>query len=101
MISDRVRHRYPFDPAPVLAQLDLRITGKDITDNQPVTLHDHEAAELLGVTQRTVQRWRRNRSRLSVVMADQAACALGLHVVLLWPDFHQVVDEIPSWQVPE
>lgn len=42
-----------------------------------------QAALRFGVTRRTVHRWRHHG--LTTVAADEAACRVGLHPVLVWP----------------
>ncbi|MFN0090128.1 MAG: MerR family transcriptional regulator [Acidimicrobiales bacterium] len=42
-------------------------------------------ADRLGVTARTVHRWR--AEGLSDLQADRAAIAVGLHPALVWPDW--------------
>ena len=62
------------DPAPLLAALG--------------DLDDHGAAALLGVTSRTLIRWRSGHARIgSIERADQLAVALGLHPASIWPDY--------------
>jgi plasmid maintenance system antidote protein VapI len=47
----------------------------------------HAAAEQLGVTRETVERWRTGRrSGLTPGNADRYACALGLHPGIVWGD---------------
>lgn len=62
------------DPAPLLAMLG--------------DLDNFAAADLLGVSARTLDRWRVGRYRIdSVWAADAAACAIGLHPMQIWPDY--------------
>lgn len=42
-------------------------------------------AELLGITARSVHRW--SRAGLAEQWADRAACRLGIHPALIWPDY--------------
>lgn len=42
-------------------------------------------AELLGITARSVHRW--SRAGLREQWADRAACRLGVHPSLIWPDY--------------
>ena len=63
-----------FDPRPILARF------------HP-DLHDREIAEQLGVSWRTIQNWRGGQRRLTSKRADELAIALGLHPVLLWPEW--------------
>jgi len=44
-------------------------------------------AEKIGVSRRTVCRWQRHG--LTEAQADQAACALGTHPALVWPEWLQ------------
>jgi hypothetical protein len=62
-----------FDPAPVMAQL------RGLTDR--------EAAERIGADRQMVNFWRNGRRRMTEETADRAACALGLHPTLLWPEW--------------
>lgn len=61
------------DPGPL-----LRLKGD---------LSDQEFARIVGVTRRTVIRWRQGRDRhLQGVTAERAAVALGRHPSELWPE---------------
>lgn len=62
--------REAFDPAPILD----RFAGMSAA----------EIAELLGVTPRTVSRWR-NGGTIEPATADRLACYLGMHPVEMWP----------------
>lgn len=65
-----------YSPTPILAYLD-RIAPHGTTD---------EHAEMCGVSDRTVIRWRRG-SRLQETTADAVAVSLGLHPSLIWTDW--------------
>jgi hypothetical protein len=63
-----------FDPAPVLARFPGASNG--------------EVADLLGVTIRTVNRWRSGHTGIICKLADEIATQhLGLHPALLWPEW--------------
>ena len=44
-----------------------------------------QMAELVGVSRRTICRWQ--NSGLTETQADRAACALGTHPALVWPQW--------------
>lgn len=46
--------------------------------------NDHQLAGAVGVTRRTISRWRR-RGGLTFDQADQVAIAAHLHPTLIWP----------------
>lgn len=50
-------------------------------------LSSQEIADLIGCERSSVRHWRRGTRMLTVWKADEFACALGLHPLLLWPDF--------------
>jgi hypothetical protein len=53
---------------------------------------DHVLARRLGVTPRSVQRWRHGAG-IRIWLADRLAVRLGLHPVEVWgQDFYVVVD---------
>ena len=64
-----------FDPRPILARHEF------------VHLLDREIGEQLGVSSRTIQNWRGGKRRLSRKRADELAVGLGLHPVLIWPEW--------------
>jgi hypothetical protein len=56
-------------------------------DAQVAHLSSRDVAELIGCESSCVRHWRRGARLLTVAKADAFACALGLHPLLLWPDF--------------
>jgi len=64
-----------YDPAPVLDRREY------------LHLLDREIAEQLGVTTGTIRNWRSGRRRLTRKRADELAIGLGLHPVLIWPEW--------------
>lgn len=99
--TDLIDHHNPFDPRPLLAiatRLDNPAAHEH--ENRPLFMPDHEIADLFGVHIRTIVRWRAGEHWLSVQLADRLACTIGLHPVLVWPDFHDVVDRLPAWEPP-
>jgi len=73
--------RFPFDPAERLASVEVR-SRSTRSDSVGIT---PAVAELLGVTDRTVWRWRQTGLMRST--ADEVATRLGLHPLEVWPDW--------------
>jgi hypothetical protein len=68
-----------FDAAPLLRQAVLAVQERPVTGER--------VAEVLGTSLRQVRRWQAG-ARLQEETADRAAVALGLHPVMLWPDWY-------------
>lgn len=64
-----------FDPAPLLALRELR------------GLSDPQIADRLGVSKRTVMRWRHGTHRAEERTADRVAARLDLHPMLIWDEW--------------
>jgi lambda repressor-like predicted transcriptional regulator len=79
------------DPAPLLAHLAVRSLAeldKATCSGVPAGVAEMRAmATVAGVSRRTLYRWR-SGARVSERHADRCAVALGLHPLLIWPDFH-------------
>lgn len=78
--------RPTFDAGPVLRQAVLALDLGGEHDRQAGSVTNRLLAEVLGTSDRQVTRWRKG-VRLEVWTADRAACRLGLHPRLLWPDW--------------
>lgn len=48
---------------------------------------DSEFAQDLGVTRRTVVRWRTGATGINSITADRVACSIGHHPLELWPNW--------------
>jgi len=62
-----------YDPAPLMALFH--------------NADDHEVARRLGVSRSAVRFWRTGGRRISATAADEITIRLGLHPVLLWPEW--------------
>lgn len=72
--------RYPLEPLlELLGPVETRAGGL-VMDGRARAL-----AELLGITARSVHRW--SRAGMRETWADRAACRLGVHPSLIWPDY--------------
>lgn len=85
-----------FDPGPVLRHLELSVpppAGKFNEAGNRTSLRldarpiDRDIAVVIGVTTRTIQRWRHG-ALLTISQADRIACRLGLHPALLWSEWY-------------
>lgn len=72
--EDWMSERFPLDP--LMQVLAARFDGEATVA---------EMARCVGVTQRTVSRWRQRG--LTCESADAAAVALGFHPALVWPEW--------------
>jgi hypothetical protein len=79
----------------VLAMLGRRGFVPNSSNQDPSRASREEAAALCGVSTRTWQRWRDERT-LPWRAADGVAVRLGLHPLNIWPDFNSVVDDLRS-----
>lgn len=88
------RSQVYFDPAPLLeqARLGLDLPAVCPSDRTVRTLCDGELAAYIGVSRETVCRWKAGR-RITTLVADRTAIALGLHPLNIWPDWGQHDDE--------
>jgi hypothetical protein len=50
--------------------------------------NDTERSAVLGVSRRTIVRWRQGVNMLNLPMADELAIRLGYHIGELWPDVY-------------
>lgn len=75
------RRRFPFEPVERLASVEVRKRSVR-ADGVGIT---PALAELLGVTDRTVWRWR--QTGLMHSTADEVATRLGLHPLEVWTDW--------------
>ena len=87
---------FPF--APLQAALERRLPEISVqqSNGHPMVLAAGDfqrGAEVLGVTPRCLQRWARGQL-LSVRAADECATRLGHHPTVIWPDFHELCDEL-------
>lgn len=73
--------RFPFEPIERFASIEVRKRSTS-ADSVGLTV---AVAELLGVTDRTVWRWRQTGLMRST--ADEVAIRLDLHPGLVWPDW--------------
>jgi transcriptional regulator with XRE-family HTH domain len=80
------RVKFPTQPLREIAQKRLR-DGASL----------EEIANAMGLTEFALGRVLYNRSRryISLSLADRIACALGLHLALLWPNEYA---ELESWE---
>lgn len=82
-----------FDPSPLIRHLELTLTPsfnlcpERDEPFQLVKVTDAVIASELGVTRRTVRRWRHG-TRLTPRDADRYAVGVGLHPCLLWPEWY-------------
>lgn len=65
-----------YDPAPLLAIVPT------VDEDTDVSIGD-----LLGVSDRTIARWRCGTVKVTEANADRAACRLGLHPANIWPEY--------------
>lgn len=79
-----LHHRYPL--APLAAALDITLghIGGHQTDQAPTGIT--ALSEATSIPIRTLQE--RHHTGLDPWQADEAACAAGLHVGDVWPDWH-------------
>jgi hypothetical protein len=70
----------PLEPLLALARRQASVQGM----NEGSTLSDREFASMVGVTSRTVARWRAAGNVLPWPAADEAATALGMHPINIW-----------------
>lgn len=82
MTSQRVRSPRTLPVGPLLDIAYRRALDAETDDAYPRTIEI--MAELLGVSSRTVHRWR-NCGTVPFRYADECAIRLGLHLELLWP----------------
>jgi lambda repressor-like predicted transcriptional regulator len=75
------------DPAPLLAHLAVRSLAELDKATCSGVAEMRAMATVAGVSRRTLYRWR-SGARVSERHADRCAVALGLHPLLIWPDFH-------------
>lgn len=80
--------RLPF--APLMAVVERRGWAPDPVNYQALGAN-RTAAMVLGVSLRTIVRWRRHG--LTWDAADKAACSLGLHPASVWGDAFWAEDE--------
>lgn len=73
--------RFPFEPVEAFASIEVRKRSTR-ADSVGLTV---AVAEVLGVTARTVWRWR--QTGLMHSTADEVATRLGLHPLEVWPDW--------------
>jgi len=71
------QQRFAFDP---LYRVLVAMRGEELSETQ--------VSEIVGVTNRTVSRWK--VQGLLFHSADRAAVAAGLHPSLIWPDWWDV-----------
>lgn len=80
-----------FDPQPVLELARLKL-GDDgwrpdgTRDDASIVVGSPRLADICGVSQRTVHRWRAG-GRMNHYTADRVAIRLGLHPCLIWDDW--------------
>lgn len=82
--------------------VDARLDRLDIQD-----LWDQEVrfAEALGVHKRTLRRWMNDG--VPIPRADELACQLGLHPLIVWPDLWEAAEDArglrlgPDWPEPD
>ncbi len=83
----RLRPKRPtYDPGPLL---DLAI---QLTENRT----DTEIAQAIGVSDRTLARWRAGHATMSEPTADKAACRIGLHLSLVYPEYWSFCPDGPA-----
>lgn len=76
-----------YDPAPILALFHGAV--------------DEEVADRLGVSLSAVQRWRTGTRRIRAQTADELAIHIGLHPVLIWPEWEVATgDDVSQARVP-
>lgn len=79
-----LERRYPLEPL-------LALLPPDVGDSPE---HDRSAvrmlAEAIGVAPRSVQRWQ--QGGIPEDSADRAACALGLHMALIWDTYREDIE---------
>lgn len=81
------------DPSPLLRFAEVRLRAvapSTVAPGHLVGLH-----ELLGTSPEQVRRWRKGQ-RISRLAADRAACRLGLHPLLIWPEWWPVREPKPT-----
>jgi hypothetical protein len=80
--------KLPWEPVEEWAVRVGEAPGRN-NSRRPLSLN--HLAERVGVHHRQVLRWR--DQGLNVYAADRVAVAMGLHPLLLWPDFHADLEE--------
>ncbi len=73
-----MNRRPTFDATPLLRQATLAVEEPSLTGEQ--------LAVALGTSRQQVRRWQAG-GRLQEETADRAAVALGLHPVMIWPEW--------------
>ena len=85
--------RLPFEPVARLVP-----TSADEHRRGAPVRSARQIADYLGVSTRRVYRWRREGIRY--YDADRVALALGLHPLLVWPDYYDTDDYADGWEHP-
>jgi len=71
-----------------------RFQAQAILIKLPATAH--LAAEVLGITKSTIQRWRNPKTMISAYEADEYAIKLGVHPSEIWTDWFEIHCEPPK-----
>lgn len=85
-VEPRHLRRWPFDPVVRLIEVRWRAPNAFVSHIGV----DGQAARVLGIDRRAVNRWRHRG--LTCRAADRVATALNLHPANLWPDWLEVVE---------
>lgn len=80
-------HRLPV--APLLKQVELRIVAGNSRDwTRPPSLQHY--CQATGLSYRMIERWReRPDSTITWWKADEIACKIGLHPIIVWPNYYE------------
>lgn len=78
-----------FDPKPLMDYARRSIPAAEV--------HDSQLAALLGFDRSTINRWGNGQRRLTLENAEDAADAMGMHPLEIWPDLY---DHLPPEPVP-